>query len=281
MLAYYKNDFFIDGVTITKFIIGLLAYVISMLLLNYVTQKNDLTSKSTYTVLLFAFLTSLLPEALVHFNVVLANVFVFLAVMSVLSFRNGKDIKAKIFNASIYVGLASLAYFWSIGFMFLIFIGIYLFEPKNYRNWIIPIIGLCTIFMFSNCFTLIFYDSFFSIQDYVRPISFSFDSYIEKRELFSFGTLLICCIFFFFVYLIKYKRRSAKIKPVLNLIIAQLAIAIVVALVTTDKNTAELYFIAGPLAIIGTTYIEQEYGKLVNEINVWVFLLFPFVLLLF
>lgn len=281
VIAHYKSNFFTDSTTIIEASLGLVVYVISMLLLNYITQKNDLTQKSTHAVLLFAFLTTILTESLLNFRILLANLFVLLAVMNVLSFRNGKDIKAKILNASIYVSLASLAYFWSIGFVLLVFFGILIFEPKNYRNWLIPIIGWLVVMLFSNCYTLIFEDSFFSITKYISPISFSFDQYIEQQQLFSFGTIIICLSFFLFIYLIKYKRRSAKIKPVLNVVIAQIAIAIAIILIVPNKNTAELYFIAGPLAIIGTTYLEQEYGKLVSEVNVWVFLLLPFITLLF
>ncbi|WP_378184214.1 DUF6427 family protein [Aquimarina sp. SS2-1] len=280
-IAHYKNGFSLDYHTIFLFLVGLIAYILAMLILNWSTQKNDLTQKSTNTILLFAFITAVIPNSLVNTNILLSNLFVILGIRSVLSLRNGKYVKSNILDASLCIGLASLAYFWSIGFITIVFIGILYFEPKNYRNWIIPIVGLTAVYVLSNCFTLLFYDSFFAITDYVKPVSFSFDGYSSKASVFSIGVLVICTLFFFTIYLLKFKRKPTKAKPVLNLVILQLLIAIALVIIVPDKNTAEMIFIAGPLAIIGTTYVEMDQGKLLQEINLWIFLLLPFMTLLF
>ncbi|WP_299434099.1 DUF6427 family protein [uncultured Aquimarina sp.] len=281
IIAHYKKGLNLDYIAILSFVGGLIAYVLAMLILNLVTQKNDLTQKSTNTILLFAFLTAILPNSLTDYRVLLSNLFVILGVRSVLSLRSGKDIKSSILDASLCIGLASLAYFWSIAFIVVVFFGILFFEPKNYRNWIIPIIGLSIVYILSNCFTLLFYDSFFLITNYVESLSFSFDGYVSKGSLFSIGVLIICILFFFTIYLIKYNRKSTKSKPVLKVVIAQLLIAVAIVVIAPNKNTAEMIFIASPLAIIGTTYLEIDNGKLIQEINLWVFLLLPFMILLF
>jgi magnesium-transporting ATPase (P-type) len=204
-----------------------------------------------------------------------------LAIQNILHLRNEKHIKPKIFNASIYIGLASLAYFWSIGFIILVFLGILFFDPKNYRNWIIPFIGISMIYVFANCFTLLFYDSFFALKTYIDPISFLFQDYLTKEYLFSVGVLSICIICFFSIYLIRFGRKTGNIKPILRLVIIYLVIAIIIAVIAPQKDTSELFFIATPLALIGTTYLEMNYHQLAKEINIWVFILIPFTMLLF
>ncbi len=280
-IAHYKNGFNLDYLTILLFFGGFIVYVLAMLIINLITQKNDLTQKSTNTILLFAFLTTILPISLTNAGILLSNLLVILGIKSVLSLRNGKYIKSKILDASLCIGVASLAYFWSIGFIITVFLGILFFEPKNYRNWIIPIVGLLVVYIVSNCFTLLFYDSFFIVADYIKPISFSFEGYAYKGGVFSTGTLTICTLFFFAIYLIKFNRKSTKSKPVLKLIISQLLIALTMVIIVSGKNTSEMIFIAGPLAIIGTTYLEMDHGKFIQEINLWVFLLLPFMILLF
>ncbi len=281
IIAYYKKGFHLEYGPVLIFIGGFIAYVIAMLLLNLITQKNDLTKKSTNTILLFAFFSALLPISLTSPDILLANLFLILGVICVLNLKEGKQIKSNVFDASLCIGLASLVYFWSIGFIIIVFLGVLFFEPKNYRNWIIPIIGLMTIYVLANCFTLVFYDSFFVITDYIAPVSFTFDNYLNRENLFPIGSIMLCIIFFFSVYLLKFKRKSAKLKPILKLIIAQLIIAILVIIVVPNKNTAEILFIATPLAIIGTTYLEMDHDRLIKEINIWVFLLLPFMMLLF
>jgi len=99
--------------------------------------------------------------------------------------------------------------------------------------------------------------------------------------LLSFGILLICVLFFATIYLIKISRKAANIKLLLRLIVVYLVLAIGIVIISPQKNTSELFFVAGPLSIIGTTYLEIEYQKFAKEINIWVFLLLPFTALLF
>ncbi len=281
IIAHYKQGFLFESTYIIMTIGKVFLYILPMLMLNFIAQKNDLITKGTYTILLYAFLTGILPNSLTSFNLLLSNIFVLLAVTNILHLRNEKQIKAKIFNASICIGIASLAYFWSIGFILLVFLGVLSFDPKNYRNWIIPVIGLCTVYVFANCFTLLTYDAFYSFTTYSDPISFSFENYGTKDQLFSVGTLSICVLFFSFIYLIKFKRKTAKLKPVLRIIIAYLIVAIAVAVCAPEKNAAELIFIATPLSIIGSTYLEMHFYQFAKEINIWVFVLIPFTVLLF
>jgi len=126
----------------------------------------------------------------------------------------------------------------------------------------------------------LFYNEFFIITKYIDPISFSIDGYSDKQHLFSMGIVTICSLFFLAVYVLKFSRKPTKSKPVLKLIIAHLLIALTIVIIVPHKNTAELIFITAPLAIIGTTYVEMDNGKLIQEINLWVFLLLPFMTLL-
>ncbi|WP_299609028.1 DUF6427 family protein [uncultured Aquimarina sp.] len=279
--AYYKTNFSLDYISILMFFGGSVVYILAMLVLNLVTQKNDLTQKSTNTILLFAFLTALLPNSLINPYILLANLLVILGIRSTLSLRNGKHIKSKILDASLFISLASVAYFWSIGFMIFVFLGILFFEPKNYRNWLIPGISLIATYVLSNCFTLLVYDNVFTIFDYVDPISFSFSNYVNQQSVFSVGVITICALFFFTIYFLRFNRKSTKLKPILRLIISQWIIALAIIAIAPNKNTSEIVFVTAPLAIIGTTYLEMDQGKLVKEINIWIFLLLPFVILLF
>ncbi len=281
IIAHYKRGFELEMVSILLFIAGAFLYIAPMLMLHFVVQRNDITDKGTYTILLYAFLTSILPGALTNITVLIAGFLIMIGLQNLLHLRNGKHIKAKVFNASIYISLASLAFFWSIGFIVLIFMAISYFEPKNYRNWIIPIIALIMTYLFANCFTLLFYDSFFLLNDYIDPISFSFEPYLAKDQLFSAGILSICMFFFLVIYLFKFNRKPANIKPILRLIIAYLIIATAIAIISPHNNAFELFFAAAPLAIIGATYLEMQYYEFAKEINIWVFLLIPFTTLLF
>lgn len=277
-IAFYNHANEFDLRSVITSIVGVAMYVVTMGLLNHIALKNDLTKKSTHAVLLFAFSTAFLQNALLNVEILVANALVLLGVINILTIRNEIAVKSKIMNASLCIALASVFYFWSFLFLILIYIGIFIYSSRDYRNWIIPIAGWLTIFILSNGFLLLIDDSFLSISEYLEKGSFNFKTYGSVKHAFILGTLIICASFFLFFYGIKFKRRSARIKPRLNIIVAQFIIAIALVLVAPNKNTSELYFVAAPLAIIGTSYFEHRYGKMIDEINVWVFLLFPIVI---
>lgn len=281
VVAGYRKGFSSDYIYIFLAVCGFIAYVFSMLILNTTTQENDLTKKSTHTIVLFAFLTAILPNALTNPFILLSNGLLILGIRSILKLGLGKNNKSHILNASLCIGLASLAYFWSIGFMSIVFLGISYFDSKNYRNWIIPIISLLIIYVFATCFSLVFYDSFFSMSSYIDTVSFSCQNYFTKDRLFSTGIFSIGIVFFISIYLTKHNRKSKKTKPILQLIIAQLLVGITIILVAPVKDTSEIIFIAAPLAILGTTYLELDHNDLVKEINIWMFLLIPVITILF
>jgi len=281
IIAYCKRDFHIEYAHIFIILGGFITYLASMFALNITVQKNDLTKKSTNAILLYAFLTAIIPNSLTNPTILFSNLFLILGIRSILNLKTGKQIKATILDASLCIGLASLTYFWSITYMMILFLGILYFEPKNYRNWIIPIVGVMTIYLFVNCFTLLFYDSFFEITSHIDTFSFSFENYFNKYRLFAIGIFAICTVFFTSVYVLKFKRKSKKTKPVLHLTIAQLLVALTIVLIAPEKDTSEMIFMASPLAIIGTTYLELSHNDLVKEINIWVFLLLPFMAILF
>ena len=160
VIAHFRKD---SSMSLSYFfyaLIGVLLYVLLMLGINFFAKKNELTNKGSFTVFLFAFITAVLPNSLINFSILLSNVFILLAIQNVLHLRNERQIKAKIFNAAMCVAVASLAYFWSISFIIMVYIGILYFAPKDYRNWLIPILGLGIVFLFVTCYTLYVEDSF-------------------------------------------------------------------------------------------------------------------------
>ncbi len=278
-IAQYTPTFKVTLVAIGYRIGTLLLYVLSMLLLNYIAQRNGLSRKNTHTILLFAFLTAILPNALQRPDIIASNFCILLGFRRLLSLRNPKYIKNKIFDAAVYIGIASLFYFWSILFIVIVFFGVFYFVSENFRNWIIPILGLLMVYVFANCFTLLWNDSFFLLSEYAAPISLDFDPYLMADKLFSLGITAICILFFFIIYSVKSKQKSTKGKPAMRLMLLQICIGVVIVIVAPIKDTSELLFIAAPLAVIGTSYLRLSHEKWIKEVNVWVFLLLPIITL--
>jgi hypothetical protein len=67
-----------------------------------------------------------------------------------------KASKEKIFDASLWIILASLFHFWSILFLILVFISIILLVSRDYTNWVLPFIALLAVGILFAFFTSIF-----------------------------------------------------------------------------------------------------------------------------
>ena len=281
IMAFYvtRKDF--QDINVLLLIGGLVIYLATLLVLTNVIQKNDLTQGNTYAPLLFAIFSALMPVGLVSFDILLANLILLIALRSLLSLRNEKQANSKIFDASLLVPLAVLCYFWSILYFILIFLAIAFFANNSYKNWLIPFVGVTTVYILTTCFYLVFYDSFIPHSYFLSGISLDFTNYLDAINIFTLGVLIICTLFFLTVYIAKFRRKPAVVKSVLRLIIFQFVIGFAVIIFAVDKNASELYLLASPLALIATTYFETDINDIAKEINIWVLLLLPFTLLLF
>ncbi|RZS99271.1 DUF6427 family protein [Aquimarina brevivitae] len=280
-MAHYLANANFQNTSILLSIAGLLVYLATPLVLFNVLQRNELTRPNSYALFLFAFFSATIPTGLIAVDVLLANLFIMLALRSLLSLRNEKRTKSKIFDASILIALATFTYFWSILFFALIYLAIAFFARRNYRHWIIPIVGFATVYILTTCLYLLFQDTLIPHNEYITQLSIDFSGYQNPRSIFSVGVLMISGVFFLFVYMARFRRKPALVKSVLRLIIAQLIIGICVVVLSAKREISELYFLVCPLALISTTYFETDLNDIVKEINIWVLFILPFLLLLF
>lgn len=276
-----KQIFEVSNSTIVSLLLGLLLYLTSMALLYWIARKSNLTNKGTYVLLLYVSLCCMVPEALAHVDKIIASSCILLSFSQISDMMNHNKAKAKIFNAALCIGLASTAYFWSIGFIALLFVGIYFFRSSDYRNWFVPIIGLITVYVLANCFTLFIFDTFFNPVEEAVVSYEAFANTLNGAHFFTLGVLSICTLFFLIAYTLRINNRPNSYKPLMKLIVGYVLIGVSVILVSPNKDTSEMIFIIPPLAIMGATYIELIRLKLIKEIHLWVFAGLPLLFLLF
>src|SRR6478672_5309285 len=96
----------------------------SLFIANFIAKKNALTKNSSYTILFFVLLLLLFPLVLKNANLVVANFFILLAMRRLVSLQTLKAPKEKIFDASLWIFVASLFHFWAILFVVLVYISI-------------------------------------------------------------------------------------------------------------------------------------------------------------
>ena len=250
----------------------------SILLLNFIASKNDLTQKNNFEIILYGLFLLLLPESLLSAKVIWANFFILLALRRLISVRSKKSVKTKLFDAAMLITISALFYFWALLFFGLIPVVLLFYSSNNIKHWLIPILGLTTIVILSMSCSVIFYNNLWEFLSIDYTIGFDFSKYDSLQ--FLVGLTLLCSFgaWSAIYYLRSFKNKLRVVRPTFKIVFTALIIAFVIVVVTPNKNGSEWLFMFGPLAIIITNYIEIIKENWFKEVFFSVLFLTPFIL---
>lgn len=118
------------------------ALLFSVLAVNFIVQRNQLTATHAFALLFYVLFAVLFPETLVDPGVLFAAFFLLLAERRLISLKSMKDVKSKVFDGALWILVSSLFINWMVVFLVLVWLYIYFYEPKNLRLWFIPLAAM-------------------------------------------------------------------------------------------------------------------------------------------
>ncbi|RKE98849.1 DUF6427 family protein [Ichthyenterobacterium magnum] len=252
----------------------------SIFVLDFFASRNNLTQKSSYKILLFTLFIALFPQTIMNSKVLLSNFFILLAIRRLISLRSHKEIKKKLFDAAFWISIAALLYFWAIIFYGLIVAALILYAITDFKNWIVPLVGVLTVLIICVSYMIVRDVEFLNYFKDTLFYGFDFSQLNSKRIIiaatlfFSYG---LWSTFYFFKHL-KDKSKNHKASFVLVFISALLAMLIII--VTPIKNGSEFIFLFAPMAIIITNYFEVISEKWFKEALIFVLMIAPIAILM-
>jgi len=250
-------------------------YWLTMFVLNFVAQKNDLTKRNAYKILLFAGFTTAIPAVFNEPKIILSGLFVMLALRRIISLRSGIGLERKIFDASFWLTIASLFYFWSVAFFVLLFMGILVFATRHVRYWFIPFVGILCVALLTSCYVLFLGENQSFVLDYLDGVSFDFSAYSQWSVLIAITFFIGIFLWSVFSYTGEMRKAAIAQRPIYILVMMSAFIAALIAVITPNKTGAEWYFFVPSLCIIVTNYLELASGKFFKEILLWLIVLLP------
>ncbi len=280
-LAVFSGDFEAGLMEISKEVLVLVVFILSSVLMDFIAKRNEITSRNAYKTILFAAFACMLFAALDSNDVMLANFFVLLAMRRVISLKTQRETRKKIFDATLWICVASLFYFWSVLFMGVVFFGIVIHVSHNIKNWLVPVLSFLTILSIGTCVSLLINDSFYTFSEWYQESNLDFSAYRFPDILFPVSFLLALSLWSLFFYFGIIQRASSMLKSSLLLVLLYFFIAIGVAVLAPTKNSSELIFFLAPLAIIVTNYFQLLKDKWFQEILLWLVVSLPVLLVLF
>lgn len=272
-----NNSINFNAVVIT--ILLFLASCFSMLVLNFVSIKNNLTQTNNFEIILYALFLLMVPQTTNSLELILANIFLLLSLRRLISLRSQKNVKKKLFDAAFWITLAVLCYSWTILFLALLPITIFLYTDNKIRNWLIPVTAIISVVVIAYC--ICFFGDYDLMSHILEGFQLSFDFSVYNTMQFllvltillSFGLWSL----WFYVKTINLKKKS--LRPSFYIIIWMAVLSFLILVIAPKKTGGEFLFMFAPLAIIISTYLEIIKEKWFKEVFFSILLLVPFVLL--
>lgn len=237
--------------------IGVLGVLIlSVFLIQFIVLRNRLVSDNAYVPLLFLSFLLMFPNIMDNARVVVANFFILLALRRLYSLHSLKEPQQKLFDASLWILVASLFHFWSVFYMLLLFYAIAFYVSRDYKNWLIPFIALFTVSIFLSVYLILANETYLEWLQTKTLVSFDFTKFDNIFTNAALAIFTSIALLFFFAELIHFKKKQFNIQSSYKKVILSFLIAIAIYSVSTDKNNGSLLFVFFPLAIMGSNYIE-------------------------
>ena len=270
-ISSFDNDF-IWLIQLT-FKFGL--YIILMLIFGFIIKKNNLTQINSYALFIFVCLLLLTPNVFQNSKPILSTVFILLALRRILSFSSKKNIQKKILDASLWIGIATLFYFWSILFLLVLYAALIQLASKDFKLFLIPIIGMFVVFIICTIYFLYLDNNMYWFTDYENFTSFDFSSYKLLKNFFSLFVILLMIVISLVFKFLNFTKTPLRKKSKYWIIIFTLITGIIIVILTAQKNGIELIFTIAPISILFSNFIEALQRKWVSEVMLWFILIAP------
>ena len=228
----------------------------SLFVLDFFASKNNLTKKNSYKILMFGLFVAVLPETLLNSKLLIANLFILLALRRIISLRSRKDIKKKLFDATLWISLATLLFFWASLFYILIFLALLLHSLVDVKNWIIPLVGILCVAVITASYMIVMGIDFEPYLQGFFDVSFDFTPLNSKRIIIATTILLSYGVWASFYFMKNIKHQLKTYKPSFILVILSSLIALLIILVSPYKDGSEFIFLFAPLSIMMSNYLE-------------------------
>jgi len=244
----------------------LLIIFASLFISNFIVKKNGLTKDSAYTILFCLIFLLFFPKVLDNYKLLLSNFFILLAIRRLVSLQTLKAPKEKIFDASLWVFVASLFHFWALLFILLVYISIIFHVSRDYRNWLIPFVAL-----FSSMVIFIFYALLFdktAINTYLQSevINLQVDYFTNNYQNIAFSIYVVFAVFFVLPYLFTLTNKPLNLQASYKKVLFAMFTGIIIFFISANKSNEVLIFTFLPMAIMATNTIEYLQIKIQQEI---------------
>ncbi len=251
-------------------VISLLFVVLqAFFLTNVINKQGVLRDSSHLPALLYVVLMSCFPEQLSFNPLLFANFFIIVFLNSIFNFYRSDTAVFEVFNAGVFIGLASLFY-WPCLFLFpLTIASLFVLRPFNMREWAVSFLGVLLPFVFFGVvlfwLDMLSVNSIKSILEPLYRVQFSTaynGTYIILTAILAI--IIIASLWRFSRDLNNFSKLRAR--KFLAIIVWFFLFAALSYLVASKNSMIGLSFLAIPLSVIISNYFLSLKNQLLAEL---------------
>ncbi|MHA7829950.1 MAG: DUF6427 family protein [Flagellimonas sp.] len=269
-LFYFTDVFFQIGEQRINQAIALELLLFTVLLfsvfaINQIVRAEKATESNSYAMLFFLLLIVTFSDELVLQYVIFANFFLLLAFWRILSVKSIRNVKHKIFDASLLITIASLFYDWALAFMFLVFFVIGVYDRRTFKNWLVPFLGMATIFFL----TFTFLQLKGSLNFFEEHYKFSLGLFTTKSffQVLNIKTLIYLILTIIVSVLVFVRLRNTSGGKLLLLRIVFLIFVLGTGIILfTPADASPVIITFFPAAVFFTNYFEAITKRKLQEV---------------
>ncbi len=253
------------------------ALLLMLFVINQVVKTEKVTDFSSYAMLFFVLLLLTFSDTLLDKNAIFASFFLMIAVWRLLAIKSSKNVKHKIFDSSLLIGLASLFYEWALIFLVLVFVVINVYDRKTAKSWMVPMAACITLFICAFTILKVYGELSFFEQHYRFPLDFLSTSLLVQKgiaKLLIYTALIL--VVSSLVFLKVRKKGGGKLVP-LRIVFLAFVLGIILCIFTFNGSSTILITFF-PAAVFLTNYLESIKKTRLRELVMAVCILIPFLL---
>lgn len=274
------NSVLIPFSFLSSFTRGLLL-IASLFLANFISKRNALTKDNAFVFLYFGFFLILIPQCLSDLRLITANFLILLAFRRMFSLKSLTATKEKIFDASLWIFVASIFHFWSILFLLVVLMAIFLHLLTDFKSWFLPFLAFATVLILFSAYYSITQQPFFENVLQQIEVDLSFQYFSSKIQSASLVLFFIFSLFLFVFYLLGIGKKPTSAQSNIFKIIIIWIIGVVVFIISPQKTNALLLFLLFPTSIFASDFLENFSSNWFKEFITWIFVLVSIVLFVF
>ena len=268
LLSVFKGpldfDYFIKAIS------SIVLVFLTLFLIHFIVKKNGLSKDNSYIGLFLVFYFGMFPLTMLNVKILITNFILLLAIRRIYSIKTDKELKKKVFDSSLLIGIMTLIYPLSFIYIVLVYVGIYVFRKATIRNAIIPLVGLITPTLLYWVY-LVLTDDFSDSPFFSKP-NFSYTNYNSLKLLTPITLLISLLVWIIPSTTLKIITVNFEFKSIWFLLIIHTFMSLLLIIPSGNKDGSEFLFLFFPVTIIFTHYLELVKEKWFREAFLYLFL---------